>query len=49
MTTLNQDKMVCPYCKGSGWKDSYSPVRIDVDDCSYCNGTGFIIRRRKNV
>lgn len=47
MTKLNQEcsqKTACPYCKGAGWEDSYSSLRIDVYDCSYCNGKGFITR-----
>lgn len=41
---IKEQREVCPRCKGAGWADSYTPMRIDIDDCPYCDGKGFITR-----
>ena len=52
MTKTNPNKLVCPACKGNGYrrimKDATSKISVEID-CEACNNQGEIENDEKTI
>ena len=52
MTKTNPNKLVCPACKGNGYrrimKDAASKIGVEID-CEACNNQGEIKNDKKTI
>ena len=52
MSETKLNKLICPACKGNGYrkirKDTSSKIMIEID-CKACNNQGEILNNEKNI